>query len=583
MAKKQYRYTGDSKWMGLSGNALIALYNPLGSGKKLAVHSVEIYNKNTLGYQTGAADAFTPAPTRIRIAYVSAIAGGETLTPAKFNSTAAAWPSDVEVKTKSIYTPTYINWNGSVTYTDATVAVGDVTFTPGSAPGWIANEHRDAGRYFIGTSGNVDTYRIVANGTGDLTVEPPFTSASSTTGYVAEVQEVVHHGFMKTWTPATSSVNVSSRGYINQNNWAGTGRVFGTGLNTNQQPIFIRANERLAIFANNYLNASIPLFVEATLVVEGTPNQTYQLSFYTHSTSQNETLLSINNLTGSGEVVRLVGLSVTEVGALDTPYFQLVPFGALDPNSFTDTDKQLTAVPTNSADGALNTNHAKLFTNVPVIPSGVPISYIAEGAPAAATPRGFNYLNTKDFIGPAYMTYFPEAAAYKIPNTSFWTAGAPGTFGAHVSQEYSKIKGFGGAPIIVREGESIGLVSGAETATGTTSVGISGFGAYEFSLTFTVEDAVTPTVEFTGLKIGSEVRAYTGTDPLTATEIPGSGTESTVGTSHSFTHDVAGQNGYVVIFHTDYLPIKQDFTPYLAAVVSIPIQQTADRQYNNPT
>jgi hypothetical protein len=494
MAKKQYRYCGESKWMGLSGNAVLGLYCVPGSGKKITVHSVEIVNKNQIGFQTGAADTNAAAPVKLRIANAT-VSGGYSLTPSKMNSAAAAWPSTVQVKQRAIFTPTLINWNGSATYTDATVAAGDVTFTPGTGPAWIANEHRDAGRYFVGTSGNVGTYRIAANTTTALTLDPPMFNAVSTTGYVAEFKEITHHGVLKTCSPAIANVPVSSNGYVNQNFCGGTGSIFGHGNSADQQDIYIRANETLAVFTDTYINASLPMFVEATFIVEGTPNRTYQLSYFTYLDAQGESILSINNTVGSGKVVRLVQLSVSEVGTLDTPYFQVVPIGSIDPASFDDTDKQLTAVPTNSAHGALASNQAILFTNVPVIPSGVPISYIAEGAPAAATPRGFNYLNSKDFIGPVFMTYFPEAAAYKVPDTAFWTAGAPGTMGTHVSHEMSRVKGYGGAPIILREGESLGIVSGAETATGSTAIGISGFGAYEFSVTFSIESNYVPTVK----------------------------------------------------------------------------------------
>lgn len=579
MAKKQYRYSGTSKWMGVSGNAILALYNTPGSGKKFAVHSVEIYNKNQLGYQNGAANANQAAPVRIKVCPVTAIVGGENVPLVKLNSAAADFPSTIQIKTKSEFTETYVNWNGTVTYTDATVAIGDVTFTPGSAPAWIANEHRDAERYFkVDSGGNAGVYGIVSNTTTDLTLDRPFISATSTTGYVCEYNTLTSHGVLKQSLPSVTCVPVRTNGYTNQNFYGGSGTIWARGNSTNQQEIYVLAGEKISILVNK-VNCSLPMFVEATFVVEGTPNRTYTTSFYTYLDSERLAVLSIDNNTGSGQVLRILRVSVTEVGTLDTPYFQLVPIGSIEPSSFTDSDKQLTVFPTNSAHGSLATNVGRLFTNVPVLPFGVPTSYIAEGAPAAATPRGFNYLNAKDFIGPAYMTYFPESAAFKIPNTSFWTAGAPGTFGTHVSQEYSKIKGFGGAPIIIREGETLGIVSGAETATGTVSMGLSGFGGYEFSLTFTVEDAVTPTVELTGLKSGSEVRAYVGTDPATAVEIGGTDSSST---SFSFTHDVASQNGYIMIFHLDWQPIKLDFTPYLAAVVSIPIQQVVERNYSNP-
>jgi len=86
-------------------------------------------------------------------------------------------------------------------------------------------------------------------------------------------------------------------------------------------------------------------------------------------------------------------------------------------------------------------------------------------------------------------------------------------------------------------------------------------------------------VELTGLKSGSEVRAYLGTDPSTATEI--SGAESS-GTSYSFNQSYAGQAGYIQIFALGYLPIKLDIT-YSEDDISIPIQQSVDRQYNNPS
>ena len=563
--------------MGASGNAILALYNVPGSGKKISVHSVEIYNKNRLG-RTSTVDTVSFAPQRLKIALVSSLAGGESLNVAKMNSSATTFPATIQMETHSSYSPTLINWNGSVTYTDATVAVGDLVFDA-TTPGWIANEHRDAERYFVVASGgNAGTYRIISNTTVQLTLDRPFVSATSTTGYIAEAQCIASHGLLKHSVPSVSSPPLLSSGYVNQNFYGSTGSCWARGNSSNQQDIYVRAGEKLAVFAD-FINHSLPVFVEATVIVEGTPNYTYQVSYYTYLDSEYETVLSIDNNAGSGKVLRLIKLSVSEVGTVDTPYFQLVPIGSVEPSSFDDTDKRLTVFPNNSADGALSSSIGMLFTNVPVLPYGIPTSYIAEGAPAAATPRGFNYLNSKDFIGPAYMTYFPEAAAFK-DNNQYYTAGAPGTFGTHVSHEYSRIKGFGGAPIVLREGETLGLVSGAETATGTVAIGISGFGAYEFSLTFTVEDAVTPTVEFTGLQAGSEIRAYVGTDPATSTEIPGSGTESS-GTTHSFTHDYAGSNGYVMIFSNNYLPIKLDFTPFLAAVVSIPIQQTFDRNYSN--
>ncbi len=558
--------------MGASGNAILALYNVPGSGKKISVHSVEIYNKNRLG-RTSTVDTVSFAPQRLKIALVSTMSGGESLAVAKMNSNAPDFPATINMKTRSSYSPTLINWNGSVTYTDATVAVGDLVFDA-TTPGWIANEHRDAERYFVVSSGgNAGTYRIISNTTTQLTLDRPFLSNTSTTGYIAEAQCIASHGVLKMSVPSISSPPLSSAGYVNQNYYGSTGRIWARGNSSNQQDIYVRAGEKLAVFAD-FINHSLPVFVEATVIVEGTPNYTYQVSYYTYLDSEYETILSIDNNAGSGKVLRLITLSVSEVGTVDTPYFQLVPIGSIEPSSFVDTDKRLTVFPNNSTDGALSSSVGILFTNVPVLPYGIPTSYIAEGAPVAATPRGFNYLNSKDFIGPAYMTYFPEAAAFKEPVTTYYTAGAPGTFGTHVSHEYSRIKGFGGAPIVLREGETLGLVSGAETATGTVAIGISGFGAYEFSLTFTVEPAITPSVTLTGLQTGSDVVFL-----LAGTSTELANIDANSGTTYTYIFDTTTTVD-IGVFKAGYVPFYIRNYALTYANVSLPVAQVADRNYS---
>jgi hypothetical protein len=84
-------------------------------------------------------------------------------------------------------------------------------------------------------------------------------------------------------------------------------------------------------------------------------------------------------------------------------------------------------------------------------------------------------------------------------------------------------------------------------------------------------------VTVTGLQPGSEVRAYVGTDPATATEV--AGVESS-GTSFAFAQSVAGQAGYLVVHALGYLPIRLELT-YSASDQTLPVQQQVDRQYQN--
>jgi hypothetical protein len=89
-------------------------------------------------------------------------------------------------------------------------------------------------------------------------------------------------------------------------------------------------------------------------------------------------------------------------------------------------------------------------------------------------------------------------------------------------------------------------------------------------------DLVTYTL--TTLKAGSEVRAYLGTDPSTATAIDG--IESST-TEYTFYHDKGGQAGYIQIMALGYVPISLPLT-YPSINTSVPVQQQVDRVYANP-
>lgn len=83
-------------------------------------------------------------------------------------------------------------------------------------------------------------------------------------------------------------------------------------------------------------------------------------------------------------------------------------------------------------------------------------------------------------------------------------------------------------------------------------------------------------VTISGLVADSEVRAYTGTNPATSVEI--AGTESSTGTSFTFTQSVSGVAGYIQIFHVEYQPIFLNIT-YSGSNETITVQQIKDRQY----
>jgi hypothetical protein len=89
----------------------------------------------------------------------------------------------------------------------------------------------------------------------------------------------------------------------------------------------------------------------------------------------------------------------------------------------------------------------------------------------------------------------------------------------------------------------------------------------------------THTLTLTGLQSGVEVRCFTGSPGASAVEI--AGTESLVGTSFSFAHDVGGLSGFIRVISTDYKIIDLDYI-YQAADATIPLQLGDDPWFNNP-
>ena len=82
----------------------------------------------------------------------------------------------------------------------------------------------------------------------------------------------------------------------------------------------------------------------------------------------------------------------------------------------------------------------------------------------------------------------------------------------------------------------------------------------------------------TGLKAGTEIRCYVGTDPETCIEI--GGIESS-GTSFTFAHSSGGQAGYIIMHALGYQVINLPIT-WSSSDQTIPMQQQVDRQYFNP-
>lgn len=507
MPSQQYRIYGQTQWQAASGNALLALVNTPGSGKKISVHSLELYNNSLFGSAV-AQDTQAAFVAHSYLSRVTALKGGGTLTPIPLDGTNTC-PASVVVRTEAGYA------YGTVSVGHGTLA--DTFMLCGIAKNLVAaNNVLSAWRNFGG----------VSRGSG-----PRGASGCA-------------------WHSSSGSV---------------------------VQDIQVKAGEAVALVCDSGTAANLPLYVDAMISVAGSGTSAgthcYQYSAFTNVIPQAGCILGIQVLNGATETVSIKSLRVSEVGTYDTPYFQVVPVGAVEASAYTDATKAVTPVMTDTSHGTLAGTIARVFTNVPFVPFAVPAAYIAEGS--GGSPKGFSYIATKDFLGPQYAVYFGEQVAARRGNAT----GSPSTLGFQNSSKLSRFKG-PKAPIVVREGEGIAITSGAETAVVTVPVGVAGWNSYDFGMTLVVENATTPALTLTDVRYGSEIRVYNGFG-TSAVEV--AGTEALGGNTFTYLYEYTpGQEVDIVVYDVNYQYLHLAEVPLTAAGVSIPIQQLFDRVYLNP-
>lgn len=468
MARYQYRVAGTLGWMSNSGNALLAIANKPGSGKKITLARLEI----TPLHSTTVAPTTAP-PTALTLARAT-VAGGEPIPVTKADTSSSAWPSTVRLV-------------AGATVASPGVAIRRIYALKQLDQSTLAWMGRQGGTAKLGT--------LAASPRRDSSVE-------------------------------------------------------------NQ---VVRAGEGLALYVSDLRNA-IPLRVTVRLVIG---SASYHATYFTVACAADQAIFGIDNTAGSGKVVALRGITVEEVGTFDSPYLQLVPVGALleaENTSSPEIGKMDSAYPSPTA-------WLDVRQDVAMLPYGMPENALADSS--TGSPKGFNYLKTKDFLGPVYRALFPEYIPHKPGGTPDFVP---------IGQRWAE-QLVARAGITIREGESIALVSAAETAAGATAaVGCSGWSAFAFAATFNVEPKLAPVLTITGLKNPSEVRIYAaGTTTLLA------GQESVTGGTFAWTFDPdTNPSVDIAVLALGYQNLRFPAFALTLADTAIPVQQQVDRQYLNP-
>ena len=489
MAKYQYRIAGSFDWMSNSGNAIVAISNPVGSGKKLTIRSFEATNLTAIR-MTGATAAVAATAQGGMLAVSRAtVSGGEPVVLNPLDSDASAWPTTVKLAHKSAVS------------------------SPGTPIAQIA-----ANKQMV-----------------------PSTIA---------------------WMGRMNSVSPNFHGFRSSPYNQG-------GI----EDIIVRAGESIAVYMPTVtFPNSFPLRVSVTLIRSGTPNRTWTGSYFTQSVTPNLSVFSIENTAGSGEVITVKRILFEEVGTFDSPYYQLVPVGSINADALADPAAQVNTLKMDS-NYPDPTSWIKVYQNVALLPLGMPENAISDGS--TGSPKGVNYLKTKDFLGPVWRTMFPEVEGANLHVAP--TGGVMDSLGIHNSHKMVDL-GFRHAGITLREGESLALVSGAETAVVTTAVGTSGWSSWEIAAQIDVEPKLVPVLTITGLKPNSEVRIF---DASTTNEVAGSGAENVTGT-FTWEFDPAEHPSVdISIISLGYQNTRILAQALTLADLTIPVQQQIDRQYAN--
>lgn len=400
MARQQYRICGELTWQSNSGNALLAIVNKIGSGKKLTLRSLEVVPVSTT---TGTTYAGASA-TFLTLARAT-VAGGYEITPVALDTNGTSWPSTARILKRATV--------------ESATSIGRIA---------ILKQLNQASLSWFGRSGPARSFRAL----------------------------------LKSGAPIGDP-----------------------------EKITVRPAESVALYAST-LNNSVPLRVTATIVNETDAKKVFTATYFTGLRGQDEAIFAFVNDSGSGKTYTILDIAVEEVGTFDSPYLQLVPVGSLLESGACE-PVSIMKMDTAYADP---TTFVEVRADAPMLPYGQPENAFADSS--AGSPKGFNYLKTKDFLGPTFRAFFPELNTIRAGAMPDVLTGP-----THHGNDIMALV----AGIIVNEGEGLALVSAAETAAGATAaVGVSGWSCLDFAATFDLEPAQIPTISISGMVVGSRWR-----------------------------------------------------------------------------
>lgn len=303
-----------------------------------------------------------------------------------------------------------------------------------------------------------------------------------------------------------------------------------------------------------------------------TTGEQYAINEFTYALTNGDALFTVTNTHGSDDY-EIIGFDFQVMGTVTaTPYYQLVPFAAIDTDHIADTKLDAIAdVLKFDTTSANPSTYMQMLYDCSLSPLGVPPGYLSEGS--TGSPKGFNYIQTKDFLGPLYASFFPERS----------TLGSATTVDGFLNFKHDRLKRRNrvedtDSSIVLRPGEGIALVGAAETAVVASAVEVNGWNLCEIIMDIEVLPLYAPQLTLTGLQPNTEVRIF---NAGTTTELAGQ--EDIDSGIFSWSYDYETYSSVdISILSLGYQNIRLLGLPITFAGLTVPVQQQIDRQYENP-
>lgn len=325
------------------------------------------------------------------------------------------------------------------------------------------------------------------------------------------------------------------------------------------EPITVVSGQAIVLMPD-VVQASMPVRVHAVVSV----NSKTVVWEYVTATVPGVSMFSLEN-TGAA-TVKLLSLGFQEVGTTDTPYLRLVPIGQVKGEDINDTSRQIQAKVSKMDSAYPSLTALTVYTDVGIVPFGVPEQYLTDTT--SGTPRGFNYLHTKDFNGPTLRTFFPELEMNKPGGVNEDMLG-------HGYAMRNQDIGVRSSGIAINPGEGLAIVASAETAVGVQAA-FSGWPSLTFSAQIDDEPQSSPYLNLTGLVSGSDIVVLVAGTTTMLQQIDAYGS-----TAWAWNYDPDVVSAVDIgVLKNGYVPLYVRNLPLTVAGASIPISQFADRNFS---